>query len=77
MNEEDLVAGDYCGCCGNETAGSDFCARCMEDHVARMPDTLPPWERTYFAQMRQECPFQVTARARKRLPSAGDAEAGR
>lgn len=53
---EDL---DYCGCCGGEIDNGDayWCSHCT-DHVARAT-TAYLWERTYFAQHGEDCPFQV------------------
>lgn len=53
----------YCGCCGNEIGRStrsdpDWCRRC-KSHVQTYPPDLPPWKRTYFAQHRTDCPYQV------------------
>ena len=53
----------YCGCCGNELirpgdGGLDgWCGRCRM-HVLK--DRRPPHERTYFAQFKEECPYDLT-----------------
>lgn len=56
--------GLYCGCCGNEIGRStrtdpDWCKRC-KPHIRHYP-RVPPWLRTYFAQHREDCPYQVGA----------------
>jgi hypothetical protein len=60
----------YCGCCGNEIGYSsrsdpDWCANCLP-HISRRQDPLghlsPPWDRTYFATTKRDCPLQVPPR---------------
>lgn len=60
----------YCGCCGNEIGQStrsdpDWCRRCVPHIIAKRRDITgcysPSWERTWFAQTGQDCPFQVDA----------------
>ncbi len=51
----------YCGCCGREIPGgfiSDpiWCTDCKR-HI--LPGSGAPWNRTFYAQHRNECPFQV------------------
>lgn len=60
----------YCGCCGNPIGANartdnDWCSRCRP-HIARARREVggcftPVWERTYFAQTGEDCPWQVTA----------------
>jgi len=47
----------FCGCCGHEMPGSrsDWCRRC-EAHVLA---TGSPERRTYYAQFKQDCPWQI------------------
>lgn len=52
----------FCGCCGEQIgAGTrsdpSWCARC-KPHIKGYTDA-PLWDRTYFAQHKQPCPFQV------------------
>lgn len=52
----------YCGCCGNEIGNSTrsdplWCRWC-KPHIKGHTDA-PIWERTYFAQHKSDCPFQV------------------
>lgn len=52
----------YCGCCGNEIGNSTrsdphWCQRCLP-HIKRHT-WAPPWERTFFAQHKRDCPYQV------------------
>jgi hypothetical protein len=57
---------DYCGCCGRECKG-EWCADCKA-HLRQL--TLrpglgcaldnAPWERTYYAQFGEDCPYQET-----------------
>lgn len=61
----DTVQGQlYCGCCGNEIGRStrtdpDWCQRCRP-HIKGYTDA-PVWDRTYFAQFKRDCPFQVAS----------------
>lgn len=61
--ELDEVDELFCGCCGNGIGRStrsdpDWCRRC-KPHVRTYPASLPPWERTYYAQHKRDCPYQV------------------
>lgn len=61
----------YCGCCGNEIgqgprSDPDWCSRC-QSHIKGYT-WAPPWERTFFAQHKRDCPFQV--------PTAEEADRG-
>jgi len=49
----------FCGCCGHEMPGSrsDWCRRC-EAHVL---ESGPFESRTFFAQHKRECPWQIGA----------------
>lgn len=47
---------DYCGCCGRATGGP-WCLGCRTHISPRQ--TLPLWDRTYFAQTGLDCPLQV------------------
>jgi hypothetical protein len=54
----------WCGCCGvqigrGSTTDPLWCARC-KPHIRTGTSVLPigPWDRTYFAQHRQPCPYQ-------------------
>jgi predicted amidophosphoribosyltransferase len=62
-----LSQNPFCGCCGNPNDGLDanFCARCLP-HIKPFKKAwgdLQPWERTYFAQHGQDCPFQAEDKA--------------
>jgi hypothetical protein len=61
------TARNFCGCCGASLArgrpDDDWCTPCKK-HIA--PVVLQgvrnaPWDRTYFAQFKKDCPYQVTA----------------
>ena len=52
----------FCGCCGEQIgAGSTtdtlWCKRC-KPHTKGYTDAAA-WDRTYFAQHKKPCPFQV------------------
>lgn len=48
----------YCGCCGNESNGEDWCERCLP-HISK-DTSLPPWKRIYYGQNNyQDCPYQM------------------
>jgi hypothetical protein len=55
---------DYCGCCGREITpdianyNPDWCVPC-QSHLG--PPNQAPWDRTYFAVNREECPYQEHA----------------
>lgn len=51
--------GNYCGCCGRECESQEWCLDCAK-HLHHN-EHLPPWERTYFAQHKIECPFSELA----------------
>lgn len=54
-DEDDDLLENFCGCCGTQSA-SDWCRRCRE-HIA--PPNRPEYERNYYAQHGEECPYQV------------------
>lgn len=53
----------FCGCCGNQIVRpgrlSNWCGPCRK-HVltGRAADGKPPWDRTYFAQHGEPCPYE-------------------
>lgn len=47
---------NYCGCCGRPTRNSFWCSRCTA-HIAPADRSL--WDRTWFAQHGQPCPFEA------------------
>jgi hypothetical protein len=52
----------FCGCCGAELTpneGQFWCRRCRK-HIVHFPKAngLPPWDRTYFAQRGDPCPYE-------------------
>ena len=47
------VEGCYCGCCGRDLPTGDWCRDCAR-HIAQ---NGAPWERTYYAQFKAECPY--------------------
>ena len=49
----------YCGCCGRESWPWSWCQDCQE-HL-RPAYGLAPWLRTYWAQFKEDCPYQVAA----------------
>ena len=68
---------EYCGCCGNEIIGFGpgwWCRRCMThvEHGRR----VPAWDRTFFAQHKRDCPYQVPTTDYARTP-AGQPEGHR
>jgi hypothetical protein len=49
----------YCGCCGRECSMAEmWCKDCMSHVIPSSDSYRPYWERTYFAQHREVCPFQ-------------------
>ena len=46
----------FCGCCGTLSKG-EFCVKCRQ-HVLPINGNRHAWERTYFAQFGQDCPYQ-------------------
>lgn len=53
----------FCGCCGREIGAGTrtdplWCADC-KPHVRAGGWLLAPWDRTYFAQFKTDCPYQV------------------
>lgn len=46
----------YCGCCGRESGPGEWCRDCRQ-HLGS--SLLPAFERTYFAQHGQSCPFDI------------------
>lgn len=55
----------YCGCCGRETAAAEWCADCATHVLA----AGKPWDRTWYAQHREDCPFAAKAWGEKAEPS--------
>jgi hypothetical protein len=53
-DQKPLYSGSYCGCCGRMCGSGDWCDDCRPHLLA---GNLPPWEKTYFARYRSECPF--------------------
>lgn len=55
------IDGDYCGCCGREMRGGGWFCRDCAGHVLPVNDGTfsgrSPWDRTYFAQHKRDCPF--------------------
>lgn len=49
----------YCGCCGREISGGSWCADCLGHLLPRAGRY--EYERTYFAQYNQPCPFEWPA----------------
>ena len=51
---------DFCGCCGRPSGNSwisePWCRDCS-GHVLKLGGAQ--WDRTWFAQTGQECPFQI------------------
>lgn len=63
MKEGASMRACFCGCCGNETDGGDWCRKCRS-HVAK---TGTMYERTFYAQNGRECPYQVGLAERPQL----------
>lgn len=49
------AVGDFCGCCGCDLGSGDWCRDCTR-HIAT---NGAPWERTYYAQFKVECPYTL------------------
>lgn len=48
---------NFCGCCGRKARLNPlWCVRCLL-HVG--PRHLHVWDRTYFAQHGEDCPYQI------------------
>ena len=45
-----------CWCCGVEIPHGIWCGRCLADHIGTHGAL---WDRTYFSQFGQDCPYQV------------------
>jgi hypothetical protein len=45
----------FCGCCGGPSSRDGMWCNLCEKHVLKT--SIPPWERTYFAQTGDTCPF--------------------
>ena len=45
----------YCGCCGRSVQWTAMWCEDCRPHIKRQDyyDSLPPWERTYFAQKKE------------------------
>lgn len=59
----------YCGCCGDEIGAgtrSDplWCDRCKVHVKGPGPYGTPAWDRTWFAQTKTDCPYQVGTTAK-------------
>ena len=53
---------NFCACCGEEIGSfGAYCQECKE-HVS-WDYNLPAYERTYFGQHGEDCPFQVSSTA--------------